>query len=151
MNVLRHEVVVGGSLNVGVKTLVAVARHGASVSLEPTSRANMGQCHAFFTSKVDSRVPIYGLNTQFGDQVVLLDKHLDDYEGESYENSLKNRQNSLIKSHNCGLGELAPSEIVRGAMLLRSRCLSRGYSGVRPEVLDAYFEFLNCGMTPEGF
>jgi histidine ammonia-lyase len=150
-NVSRNEVVVGGPLNVDLKTLVAVARHGASVKLEPASRASMSECHAFFTSKVDSRVPIYGLNTQFGDQVVLLDKHLDDYEGESYQNSLQNRQNSLIKSHNCGMGELAPTEIVRGAMLLRSRCLSRGYSGVRPAVVDAYFNFLNHGITPDCF
>jgi histidine ammonia-lyase len=111
----------------------------------------MNECHAFFTGKIDSRVPIYGLNTQFGDQVVLLDKHLDDYEGDHYQDSLKNRQNSLIKSHNCGMGELAPTEAVRGAMLLRSRCLSRGYSGVRPEVVDAYFEFLNRGITPDCF
>jgi histidine ammonia-lyase len=151
MNDLRHAVVVGGSQNLDVNTLVAVARHGASVSLDPSSRARMGECHTFFTSKVDSRVPIYGLNTQFGDQVVLLDKHLDDYEGESYQDSLKNRQNSLIKSHNCGMGELAPGEVVRGAMLLRARCMARGYSGVRPEVVDAYFEFLNRGITPECF
>ena len=149
-HVLRHELV-GGSRNVDLKTLVAVARHGAFVSLDPASRASMDVSHAFFSGKVDSRVPIYGLNTQFGDQVVLLDKHLDDYEGEHYQNSLKNRQNSLIKSHNCGMGELAPSEVVRGAMLLRSRCLSRGYSGVRPEVVDAYFEFLNRGITPDCF
>ena len=146
-----HDVVVGESRNVDLQTLVAVARHGASVSLEPGSRARMNECHSFFASKVDSRVPIYGLNTQFGDQVVLLDKHLDDYEGENYQESLKNRQNSLVKSHNCGMGELAPTEVVRGAMLLRSRCLSRGYSGVRPEVIDAYFEFLNRGITPDCF
>ncbi len=36
-------------------------------------------------------------------------------------------------------------------MLLRARCLSRGYSGVRPEVVDAYFEFLNRGITPDCF
>ena len=146
-----HDVVVGESRNVDLKTLVAVARDGAPVSLEPASRARMSECHSFFASKVDSRVPIYGLNTQFGDQVVLLDKHLDDYEGENYQESLKNRQNSLVKSHNCGMGELAPTEVVRGAMLLRSRCLSRGYSGVRPQVIDAYFEFLNRGITPDCF
>jgi histidine ammonia-lyase len=150
-DVLRHGVVVGGSSNVDLKALVAVARYGATVTLDSTSRADMKACQSFFSTKVDSRVPIYGLNTQFGDQVVLLDKHLDDYEGESYQNSLKNRQNSLIKSHNCGMGELAPTDIVRGAMLLRSRCLSRGYSGVRPEVVDAYFEFLNRGITPDCF
>lgn len=146
-----HEVVIGESRNVDLKTLVEVARHGARVSLEPASRARMHECHAFFTAKVDSRVPIYGLNTQFGDQVVLLDKHIDDYEGDVYQKSLNNRQNCLIKSHNCGMGELAPVEVVRGAMLLRARCVSRGYSGVRPEVVDAYFDFLNRGITPECF
>lgn len=150
-DVLRHQVVVGGSRHVDVESLVAVARQQAPVALDPDSRASMRASEAFFASQMDSRVPIYGLNTQFGDQVVLLDRHLDDYEGERYQNSLKNRQNSLIKSHNCGMGELAPTDVVRGAMLLRARCLSRGYSGVRPEVVDAYFEFLNRGITPDCF
>ncbi|HEX2871843.1 MAG TPA: aromatic amino acid ammonia-lyase [Polyangiaceae bacterium] len=148
---MRHQIVVGGSRQVDVESLVAVARHQATVTLDHDSRASMRASQAFFSSQVDSRVPIYGLNTQFGDQVVLLDRHLDDYEGERYQNSLKNRQNSLIKSHNCGMGELAPTDVVRGAMLLRARCLSRGYSGVRPEVVDAYFEFLNRGITPDCF
>jgi histidine ammonia-lyase len=142
-------IVVGGARNVDLKALASVARDGASVSLDPDGKAGMSKCHAFFSAKVESRVPIYGLNTQFGDQVVLLDEHLDDYETERYQNSLQNRQNSLIRSHNCGLGEMAPIEIVRGAMLLRARCLSRGYSGVRPEVVEAYFAFLNRGVTPE--
>lgn len=150
-DILRHKVVVGGSQNIDLKTLAAVARHGASVALNAESRAGMNDGSAFFSRKVESREPIYGLNTQFGDQVVLLDKHLDDYEGGRYQDSLKSRQNSLIKSHNCGMGELAPIEVVRGAMLLRSRCMSRGYSGVRPAVVDAYFEFLNRGITPECF
>lgn len=142
---------VGGSKNIDLKTLAAVARNGATVALDAESRAKMHAGDVFFSGKVESREPIYGLNTQFGDQVVLLDKHLDDYEGGRYQDSLKSRQNSLIKSHNCGMGELAPIEVVRGAMLLRSRCMSRGYSGVRPAVVDAYFEFLNNGITPECF
>jgi len=150
-DVSMHHIKIGGAANVDLKTLVAVARHGALVSLSAAGQATMHESHAFFSSQVESRVPIYGLNTQFGDQVVLLDEHLDDYEGESYENSLKNRQNSLIKSHNCGMGELAPTDVVRGAMLLRSRCLSRGYSGVRPQVVEAYLEFLNRGITPACF
>ncbi len=148
--VVTH-VVVGGARNVDLSTLVSVARHGAAVSLDPEGKANMSACQSFFSQKVESRVPIYGLNTQFGDQVVLLDEHLDDYDSTQYKDSLQNRQNNLIRSHNCGMGEMVPHEIVRGAMLLRARCLSRGYSGVRPEVVDAYFEFLNRGITPECF
>ena len=151
MQALVNHVALGGGADLGVAELSAVARAHASVSLDPSSKARMRECHGFFSRKVESRVPIYGLNTQFGDQVVLLDEHLDDYEGERYQDSLRNRQNSLIRSHNCGMGEAVPSEIVRGAMLLRARCLSRGYSGVRPEVVEAYLEFLNRGITPECF
>jgi phenylalanine ammonia-lyase len=149
MTTMKQDIVIGGTQNVDLKALASVARDGATVALDPEGKVGMAKCHAFFSAKVESRVPIYGLTTQFGDQVVLLDEHLDDYETERYQNSLQNRQNSLIRSHNCGLGEMAPIEIVRGAMLLRARCLSRGYSGVRPEVVEAYFAFLNRGITPE--
>lgn len=150
MEQVMNDVAIGAG-DLDVATLAAVAREQVSVSLDPASRANMQKAHAFFAEKVESRVPIYGLNTQFGDQVVLLDEHLDDYEGERYQSSLQNRQESLIKSHNCGMGDVAPVEVVRGAMLLRSRCMSRGYAGVRPAVVDAYFDFLNRGITPECF
>lgn len=150
MDPFMNDVAVGGQ-DLDVATLAAVAREEVTVSLDATSRASMLKAHAFFSGKVESRVPIYGLNTQFGDQVVLLDKHLDDYDGERYQSSLQNRQDSLIRSHNCGLGEVAPVEVVRGAMLLRSRCMSRGYAGVRPDVVEAYFDFLNHGITPECF
>ncbi len=140
-----------GSQQLDVNALVAVAREGAVVELHDESRAAMHASHAYFVSKMESREPIYGLNTQFGDQVVLLDEHLDDYETEHYQNSLRSRQNNLIRSHNCAMGDAAPAEVVRGAMLLRARCLSLGYSGVRPEAVEAYLEFLNRSITPECF
>ena len=127
---------IGGEYRVDLRALVRVAREESPVHLDASARAKMAACHAFFAGKVESRIPIYGLNTQFGDQVVLLDKHMDDYETEQYQNSLQNRQNSLIRSHNCGMGEPVASEIVRGAMLLRGQCLSMGYSGVRPEAVE---------------
>lgn len=141
--------VLGGTREVDLGMLAAIAREDGSVTLDPASIASMNASHAFFSDKMQTRVPIYGLNTQFGDQVTLLDEHRDDYETERYQDSLRSRQNNLIRSHNCGMGELAPGEVVRGAMLLRSRCLSRGYSGVRPAVVEAYLDFLNRGITPE--
>jgi histidine ammonia-lyase len=145
---MTTSIFIGEDSTVDVDTLVRVARDREPVFVDPSCRAQMNACHAFFSRKVESRIPIYGLNTQFGDQVVLLDRHMDDYETEHYQNSLQSRQNSLIKSHNCGMGEPAAGEVVRGAMLLRAKCLSRGYSGVRPEVVESYLEFLNRGITP---
>ena len=62
-DVLRHKVVVGGSLNVDLKTLVAVARYGASVALDEKSRASMNDGNAFFSSKVESREPLFEIYT----------------------------------------------------------------------------------------
>lgn len=118
------------------------------LTLDPESRGKMNAAHRVFCSSMDSRIPIYGLNTQFGDQVTLLDRHLDDYESDNYRNSLVDRQYNLVRSHNCGLGDVVDEEIVRGAMILRAQCLSRGFSGVRPEVVEAYLNFVNQGITP---
>lgn len=149
MKEVSKHYVLGGVREVDLAMLAAIAREEGAVSLDPASVASMNASLAFFSDKMATRVPIYGLNTQFGDQVTLLDEHRDDYETERYQDSLRSRQNNLIRSHNCGMGELAPNEVVRGAMLLRSRCLSRGYSGVRPAVVEAYLDFLNRGITPE--
>jgi histidine ammonia-lyase len=140
--------VIGGENRVDLAALARVARDEEPAHLDPSARTRMLDGHRFFAEKVESRIPIYGLNTQFGDQVILLDKYLDDYETERYQNSLQSRQNSLVRSHSCGMGESVAEEIVRGAMLLRAQCLSRGYSGVRPEVVESYLEFLNVGVTP---
>lgn len=138
-----------GSVPLDLGTFAGVAR-GAKrrLGLAGSARARMLDSHETFCTNVDSRIPIYGLNTQFGDQVTLLDRHLDDYESDKYRNSLVERQYNLVRSHNCGLGEVVDEEIVRGAMLLRAQCLSRGYSGVRPEVVEAYLAFVSKGVTP---
>jgi histidine ammonia-lyase len=133
-----------------LRTFVEVARgfERADVALNEQARQRMVTCNQYFARSLDTRVPIYGLNTQFGDQVTLLDKHLDDYETDNYRASITARQYDLVRSHNCGVGEVAPAEVVRGAMLLRAQCLSRGFSGVRPEVVESYLTLLRNDIVP---
>lgn len=130
-------------------TFAKVARSSSQhLALAAEARTKMQASNEVFRASVDTRIPIYGLNTQFGDQVTLLDRHLDDYESDNYRNSLVDRQYNLVRSHNCGLGEVVDEEVVRGAMVLRAQCLSRGFSGVRPEVVESYLSFVNQGVTP---
>ena len=140
-------ITVGGEHRLDLTNLAWVAR-GVTVALDRSVFPAMVASHQFFLEKVKSRIPVYGLNTQFGDQVTLLDEHLDDYETDRYETSIRNRQINLIRSHACGLGDVVPDEIARGAMLLRALCLSQGYAGVRPQVVESYIEFLNRGIVP---
>src|SRR5207302_175548 len=60
----------------------------------------------------------------------------------------KTMQAALIRSHAAGSGPPLEREIVRGMMLLRAATLARGFSGVRPVVVERIAAVLNAGITP---
>ena len=57
-------------------------------------------------------------------------------------------QESLVLSHAAGIGRPLEREVVRALMFLRARTLALGFSGVRPDVVDAIVGVLNSGYTP---
>jgi histidine ammonia-lyase len=118
------------------------------VHLHENAYTEMKRSHAFLKTYINKRVPIYGINTQFGDQVNLLDDNLKSHDASLYYDSINNRQTNLIKSHACGMGDTVPVEIVRVAILLRAQCLSQGYSGVAPNVVESMLASLNAGIVP---
>src|SRR5215510_10533556 len=57
-------------------------------------------------------------------------------------------QVNLIRSHAAGVGEPLSQEETRAMMLLRANSLAKGFSGVRPEVIDLICAMLNKGVHP---
>ena len=57
-------------------------------------------------------------------------------------------QRSLLRSHAAGMGPFLEPEVVRAMMAIRARTLAAGYSGVRPELVDALMDLLNAGLIP---
>ena len=57
-------------------------------------------------------------------------------------------QVNLIRSHSAGVGEPLSQEETRAMMLLRANSLAKGFSGVRPEVIDLICAMLNKGVHP---
>src|SRR5262249_11081141 len=84
--------------------------------------------------------PVYGINTGFGK---LAQTHI-------AEDQLELLQRNLVLSHSVGVGALLSDEIVRLVMLLKVASLARGYSGVRPAVVDALLARPNAGVCPCG-
>ncbi len=80
----------------------------------------------------------YGINTGFGS---LCNVRIKDDE-------LAQLQENLVCSHACGMGDEVPEEIVRLMLLLKIHGLGRGYSGVRPEIVQRLADFYNLGITP---
>ena len=57
-------------------------------------------------------------------------------------------QVNLIRSHSAGVGEPLSQAETRAMMLLRANSLAKGFSGVRPEVIDLICAMLNRGVHP---
>jgi len=61
---------------------------------------------------------------------------------------IRELQVNLIRSHCVGVGEPLSEAETRALMLLRANSLAKGYSGVRPIVIDTLCELLNRGVHP---
>jgi histidine ammonia-lyase len=81
---------------------------------------------------------MYGVNTGIGEfsEVVLNDDQVKDF------------QRYLIYNHAAGIGEPAPTEYVRAAMLGRINVHAHGNSGNRLEITQTLTDMLNKGVTP---
>lgn len=130
-------VVVSGS-HLTVEHIVAVARHGERVELHPEARERIRACRAFIEERIAAREIMYGVNTGIGEfsEIVLDDEQV------------KQFQRYLIYNHAAGIGEPAPLDHVRAAMLLRANVHAHGHSGCRLEITETLVAMLNKGVTP---
>lgn len=81
---------------------------------------------------------IYGVNTGFG---ILANKKVS-------PEKIEELQFNIVRSHAAGVGDPLTSELVRAIMVIRANSLCKGYSGVRPVVVERIVDFLNHGITP---
>ena len=121
-----------------MEKVVRVAREFAKVELAPAARDRMAKSRKALEKLVEGGRTIYAINTGVGE---LVDVRIPPEE-------LKNLQVNLLRSHACGVGERYPVEIVRAMMLLRANALAKGYSGVRPDIVNMLVDMLNKGVHP---
>ncbi len=121
-----------------IEDIINVARHNEKVELHQDAMARMIKCRAMLEEKIDAGEIMYGVNTGIGEfsEVVLTDEEVGLF------------QKYLIYNHAAGIGDPAPLEYVRGAMLGRINVLAHGNSGNRPIIAETLVEMLNKGLTP---
>ena len=129
-------IVTGSGLT--IKNVVEVARYNEKVKLHPEALKRIKKCRAMLEKKIKAHEIMYGVNTGIGEfsEVVLTDDQVEDF------------QKYLIYNHAAGIGDPAPIEYVRGAMLGRINVHAHGQSGCRPEITQTLVEMLNKGVTP---
>jgi len=118
--------------------VVAVARHGAPVTIDDESRRAMAASRAVVDALAGDTSPHYGISTGFG---ALATTSI----APARRAAL---QASLIRSHAAGTGTPVETEVVRAMMLLRLSTLATGRTGIRPATAQAYAALLSAGITP---
>ncbi len=126
----------GSSLT--IEQIEAVARRGEKVELHPDALERIRTCRGFIEERIAAREIMYGVNTGIGEfsEVVLSDDQVREF------------QKYLIYNHAAGIGDPAPIDHVRAAMLLRVNVHANGNSGCRPEITDTLIQMLNRGVCP---
>ena len=121
-----------------VADVEAVARHGASATLDAHARSRMSEARDVIVRLVAAGEVVYGVTTGFGDLATTFI---------AAEDAARLQENLLV-SHAAGVGEPLPREIVRAMLLLRANTLALGHSGCRPELVDRLLDLLRQGIHP---
>lgn len=115
-----------------------VSRHHALVEISSSALNSIQKSAESITHLANSSQPIYGVNTGFG---IFANKRIDPEQTSEISRN-------LILSHAVALGTPLSEDITRAAMLIRANTLSRGHSGVRPQIIRTLIDMLNKGVTP---
>ncbi|MGQ0654118.1 MAG: HAL/PAL/TAL family ammonia-lyase [Betaproteobacteria bacterium] len=137
MESARHLIVLDGK-SLTVEGLLQIAHADAHVSFAESVWNGVEASRSTLEAKLERNEVIYGVNTGFGGNVKFLIPSAD----------TEALQDNLLNSLSCGTGAPFPAEVVRGAMLLRANALAKGFSAVRPLVLERLAALLNADIVP---
>ena len=118
----------------------AVARRGARVALTDDERvlARIRDSRDLNQKLADQGIPIYGVTTGVGDSV---DRHVG-------ADRVETLQAGLMTMLGCGVGDYLDVEACRAILVARVNCLAKGYSAVRPELIERLVTLLNRDLIP---
>ena len=126
----------GNSLTIG--DLFNAAMNPSHARLSPAANKAMRRSRALVEEWLKKDERIYGVTTGFGEFSNI----------RIPPGKLEELQHNLIKSHAAGTGDPLPPEVVRAMMLLRINALAKGFSGIRPETVEAIVRFFNAAIIP---
>ena len=121
-----------------LEDLHAIHAGGVSIAIDPAADAAIAAGSAVVKRAAEGDAAVYGVNTGFGKLASTRISRAD----------LATLQLNLIRSHSVGVGEPLAPPVVRLMLALKAASLARGYSGVRPVVIDTLVAACNAGLVP---
>ena len=123
---------------ISLADLRQIARGRDTVSLAEGWRRAVEESLAAVKARLAGGAALYGINTGFGK---LAKTRISDDE-------LAKLQLYIVRSHAAGVGEPLADSTVRLILVLKAASLARGFSGVRPVVVERLLELANTGILP---
>ncbi|MBG0829089.1 tyrosine 2,3-aminomutase [Planomonospora sp. ID67723] len=124
--------------NLAVPTVRLIAENQVTCGVAPSALAKVAANRRLFEDVIAQGIPVYGVTTGYGEMIYML-------VDTSNEVQL---QTNLVRSHSAGVGPIFAEDEARAVLAARLNALSKGYSAVRPELLERMALYLNLGITP---
>ncbi|MHB8525717.1 MAG: histidine ammonia-lyase [Candidatus Acidiferrales bacterium] len=126
----------GNDLTLG--QLYEIVLQGFEVTLAPDARERMEASRGVVERLATGDTAAYGINTGFGALATV----------RIQTKQIRELQFNLVRSHACGVGAPLAEDETRAMILLRANALAKGFSGVRPIVVETLLAMLNRGVLP---
>ena len=111
---------------------------GETIALDARAEESVGRSRYVVERILQSNETVYGVNTGFGKfSSVIIEPE-----------KLSSLQVNLIRSHAAGVGAPLDKTTCLALMALRANTLAKGFSGVRPQNLEALVAAVNAGFHP---
>ncbi|MCL1142729.1 histidine ammonia-lyase [Shewanella gaetbuli] len=121
-----------------LKQLRQISREGIQLKLADSALADINHSAELVQQVLQDGRTVYGINTGFG---LLANTKI-------APDDLQLLQRSIVLSHAAGTGQNMQDATVRLMMVLKINSLSRGFSGIRLEVINFLIQLVNAGVYP---
>ena len=118
--------------------VMRVATGDAQVCISSDAAPRIEAARSVVDRILSNEETVYGINTGFG---ALVHQRIS-------KSDLTELQTNLVRSHATAIGDFMSKESVRAMMTVRINSLSKGNSGVHPDVLQQLVDFLNFDIIP---
>lgn len=115
-----------------------ISRYSVELTLAESAFADINNSAEIVQQVLRDGRTVYGINTGFG---LLANTKI-------APDDLQLLQRSIVLSHAAGIGQYMQDATVRLMMVLKINSLSRGFSGIRLEVINFLIQLVNAGVYP---
>ena len=130
------DVIIGENLT--IEKVIQVCRYNLNVKLSDEAKNKISECRKYIDNNCENDKLLYGINTGVGNLCnVKIEK-----------NERNKLQKNLILSHAVGTGEKFSDEIIKATLLILVNSLSKGYSGVRLQIVETLIKMINLNIIP---